>query len=406
MSRQRVCQPRQEGFVILLLLAVFATIGLPPLLGSMGSWAVQRNRLASPELREAKDALIAFAVSYADNYTPTSAGPGHLPCPDRNYVGEDGGFDRFASPDSCRFGTIGRLPRKYRSLVRGKTIVIHDRADHVDRRFWYAVSSAFRNNPYSIKVNSGTGGTLKVGGIDDVAAVIIDPGPPLLHQSGRPSNRVEDYLEGENADGDEDFVLAPASGNDRLIYIRAAELMEPVERRVLALAAQALAEVPGGMPYAAPLADGQRRCRSGLLAGAPPRHFGNCPQAPTLSVPCGELVYKDGGEDGGDLAPPTEAGEEIFPPWLVRNGWLDFLYYQVAEGCALRPDCLGMQVRQSGSATTAGGLLALMGRGGGAAASPLRTEEGLASRVRAEPDPQGGCVWSGPYLAAVAGGGS
>ena len=404
MSRQRFRQPRQEGFVILLLLAVFATVGLPSFLSSLDSWAAQRDRSASLELSDAKDALIAFAVSYADNYAPTSAGPGHLPCPDSNYVGEDGGFDRFASPDSCRFGTVGRLPRKYRSPVRGKTIVIHDRADHVDRRFWYAVSSAFRNNPYSIKVNSGTGGTLKVGAIDDVAAVIIDPGPPLLHQGGRPSNRVEDYLEGENADGDEDFVLAPAGGNDRLIYIRAAELMEPVERRVLALAAQALAEVPGGMPYAAPLADGRRRCRSGLLAGSPPRHFGNCPPAPARSVPpCGELVWGDG--DGGDLPLPTAAGEEIFPPWLVRNGWLDFLYYQVAEGCALRPNCLSMQVRHGGSAITAGGLLALVGRGGGPAASPLRTEEGLASWVRASLDKKGGCVWSGPYLAAVAGGG-
>ena len=83
MSRQRFCQPRQEGFVILLLLAVFATVGLPPLLSSLGSWAVQRNRLASSELREAKDALIAFAVSYADNYAPHKRGarPPALPRP-------------------------------------------------------------------------------------------------------------------------------------------------------------------------------------------------------------------------------------------------------------------------------------------------------------------------------------
>ncbi len=403
MNRQRCRRRRQQGFVILLLLAVFAAFGLPPLLSSLSSWVARRSQSSSIELGEARDALIAFAVSYADNYEPGSAGPGHLPCPDRNYVGEDGEFDRFASPDSCRLGTIGRLPRKYRSPVRGKTMVIHDRADHVDRRFWYAVSHAFRNNPSSTRVNSGTGGTLRVGGIDDVTAVIIDPGPPLLHQGSRPSNRVEDYLEGENADGDEDFVLAPAGGNDRLIYIRAAELMEPVERRVLALAAAALAEAPGGAPYAAPLADDRRRCRSGLLAGAPPRYAGNCPRAPALSAPpCGELVH----EDGGELHAPVESGEEIFPPWLVRNGWLDFLYYQVAESCALRMNCRAMQVRQGGSAIQASGLVALVGRGGGSAASPLRTEERLASSVRAYLHEEGGCVWSGPYLAAVAGGGS
>ena len=403
MSRQRFRQPCQRGFVILLILAVFATVGLPPLLGSLSSWAARQSRSALLDINEAKDALIAFAVSYADNYALTSAGPGHLPCPDRNYVGEDGQFDRFASPDACRQGTIGRLPRKYRSPVRGKTIVIHDSADHVDRRFWYAVSSAFRNNPSSTKVNSGTVGTLRVGAIDDIAAVIIDPGPPLLHQRGRPSNRAEDYLEGENADGDENFALAPAGGNDRLIYIRAAELMEPVERRVLALAAEALADVPGGFPYASPLADERRRCRPGLLAGAPPRHSGNCPLAEALpAAPCGELVF--GGS--GELDPPAESSEEIFPPWLVRNGWLDFLYYQVAEGCALRRECRGLQVRQGGAVVETDAFLALMGRGGGPAVMPLRRGEGLTSRLRGDPGKEGGCVWSGPYVAAVSGGGS
>ena len=44
----------------------------------------QADTATMQAMRDAKDALISYAVLYGDYYGASGAGPGHLPCPDSN----------------------------------------------------------------------------------------------------------------------------------------------------------------------------------------------------------------------------------------------------------------------------------------------------------------------------------
>jgi hypothetical protein len=142
-------------------------------------------------------------------------------------VPDDGIADSLAGPDCAGDKYVGRLP--------WKTLGLSDLRDGSGERLWYALSKTYRDSSAVRPIHDGISGELVANGANDVVAVILAPGPPLPGQASRPSSNPLDYLEGENADEDDDYVQLAASAtfNDRIMVITRAELMRAVEKRIV-----------------------------------------------------------------------------------------------------------------------------------------------------------------------------
>jgi len=208
-------------------------------------------------LNLAKEALLAAAVTYADNYGPRGAGPGHLPCPDLDppddgNAGNDGPDPPCGSTDK-QIGRVPRLTLATRSdltntestssliqseLNRSKLLEFYPQLSFQDRQPWYVVDDAFINNPTNRIVNAETTTTLSDSAGRAVVAVLIAPGKmmPESHQQ-RPGIAPADYVEsvvttlragpGRSATISRDHTV---ESNDQLIYIYRDELMPLINR--------------------------------------------------------------------------------------------------------------------------------------------------------------------------------
>ena len=234
---------RVHHLIVLMTLIVLTSATV--LLNKLNSraQAVLDEQIRTAEaLSAAKAALLAFAVTYPDNYGDTR-GPGYLPCPDTDNDGSPN-----PGPD-CGPKAIGRLPESIKTDVEGipglqEVFGVTGLRDGAGERLWYAVSDAFRDDPnIAGVVNSETWGELGLDDADEddadyqkVVAIIFAPGIEVGSQDRNASpNDVAQYLESENADGDLYFVSADASMdfNDRLVAITHRELMSAVEKRVM-----------------------------------------------------------------------------------------------------------------------------------------------------------------------------
>lgn len=213
----------QRGAAALILLMIMVIGVMTVFLKGISSrnLLLKQNATTILALAKAKEALISYAVTYADNYPPNGAGPGHLMGPDTN----NDGF-----PESpCAANAIGRLPRSV-TLPSGSLFALSDQDSGIDQQFWYALSNAYRDNPTGV-VNSATLGSLSLDGQGDVVAVIIAPGPPLSTQN-RPSNNALNYLEAGNIAGPAFVTSAAGNFNDRVMAIRSSEIMPMITVRV------------------------------------------------------------------------------------------------------------------------------------------------------------------------------
>lgn len=302
---------RQRGVVLLVALMVLLT-------GSayfLVSETRQRSNNLDQRLRSmlaAKQALIAYAVNYADNYGHNvRGGTGRLPCP---------ALSKFSRPAMyCRPNVIGYLPSVW--TRDGKRMEIDYQEKFLDKDIWYAVAAEHRYNPAFNSLNSiSNGDLLSVDLLQDIVAVLIDPGVANRFQdrgNGLNAN-IADYLEGENADADSQFTLSES--NDLLLPIRRAELLPLMERRVLGFVKQWLTEyksVHGYYPYAAALG-GSGECDQTLLQGALATELGNCVQASMFDMPY----------------PDIPASRNLRKTWFYRNGWPSLIYYVVDESCS------------------------------------------------------------------------
>jgi len=321
---------KHSGFALIAFLLVLVTGASFVFLRGLNAAATRsyRDDQTARALAEAKAALLGFAATYPDKYGSTApdAGPGFLPCPDENADG---------SPDPpCGPNAIGRLP--------GKFLQLNDLRDGSGEQLWYALSNAFRNNPKSIPLNSAAGGQLTLDGANDIVVLLFAPGESLEGQS-RPSNDKTDYLEGENNDGNTDFVShADVPFNDRLITISRNDLIVIVEKRVLGEARGVLEtyySTNDYYPYAADLGSTtpSQRGMNGQLGGFLPIDVGGTSPNPRL----------------------------VFPPmgWFLKNQWPNLLYYTVANACqSTTLNCSGSGFLTVGGANNVEALLVSVGK--------------------------------------------
>jgi len=159
---------------------------------------LSREQITQNSLRLAKEALLAYAVSWPNiraDQDPNGQrrGPGLLPCPDQDNSGgaNQGGCgnESGSSPDG-QISRLGRLPFR--------TLGLPDLRDGVGERLWYAVSSKYKTSDPNYDLNPDSGlGTITVRSPDGaviqdgtntnlylaqaggVVAVIIAPGAPI-----------------------------------------------------------------------------------------------------------------------------------------------------------------------------------------------------------------------------------
>jgi len=233
---------QQLGAALLIFFILVFTASASVLLRALNNRSTDQGRslTSTTDLVAAKEALLAFAIMASTN---PDSGPGRLPCPDIDMDSEGRADVSCNTANTVR----GRLPRIALDAA-GNQFNISPRDGGTDNQLWYAVSSNYRfSEATSTAINaSPTLATLSVDGSNDVVAVIIDAGAPLMTLTAPTSNAAH-YLEGDNVSGT-NFVsslLAPQTFNDRLMVIRRAELMSLVTSRV----AQKLQTALGALPY-------------------------------------------------------------------------------------------------------------------------------------------------------------
>lgn len=302
----------QQG-VALLIIVLALLSGSALILANEYRSGIRNDRLES--VLAAKQALIAYAVNYADDYGHnTRGGTGRLPCPS---------LQRYGSPArSCRENEIGYLPSVW---MRNQRLMEIDYLERFfDQDIWYAVSADHRYNPAFNTLNSYPDtGLFSVDSMHEVVAVLISPGTALGTQhrgavSGQlPGSAIAEYLEGENADMDNAFTLT--NQNDLLVPIRRSELIPLMERKVLGYAKQWLIEYKqlyGYYPYASALG-GDGQCVSGLTRGEMATEAGSCTGQPFL-----------------DMAFVNLPGNRVLrDTWFARYDWPALIYYLVDESC-------------------------------------------------------------------------
>jgi len=214
----------QKGITLILfvfLLGLVVTgIGIKFLSG--GSYQIQRSVSTAETLAEAKAALIGHVVG-----GQSGAGVGVFPCAED--ITSIGSVSEGQAGTTCSSTTVGRFA--WRTIGAGPL------TDANNDKLWYALSAGFRTVP----INSDTVGGLSLDGVQNAAvALLFSPGPMLSTQA-RPAPAasnppaVVDYLDGENSDGDQDFVTGTLSSsfNDKLAIVRPDDVFPVIEKRVL-----------------------------------------------------------------------------------------------------------------------------------------------------------------------------
>jgi len=310
LRRQGLRRRRQQGaaLIVVVLATILVSASVLMTRVNSGSQASSAGNIEQTHkaLREARNVLLGASVADTE-LNGADVRPGQLPWPDRTVS------DDFDGQSDCRAVLAARLGGRYPYLGAGtcngqtSTIELSNYvADGVGEPLWYFVSRNVVNfdssetanldsnrlaerlpndspdPPTVLKINpsivddvvhpwlrvcDANGNVLA----DNVAAVIIAPGPALASQTRNPADpQVAQYLDSltvgaftiSNADSDEtqdaagfcgdafggeDFIahvgLSDAQSsvfNDRLVYITAQELLMAVQRRALNLVRRAL----------------------------------------------------------------------------------------------------------------------------------------------------------------------
>jgi type II secretory pathway pseudopilin PulG len=150
-------QARQRGAALLALLAMVSVMLIFAYVAGLNRSSVDmaqaRARQTSTALAQAKEALIAYAVTYNDTHDspPNYTVPGYLPCPD---LGPGSNVEGTAAPNCGAFlvSAMGKLP--------WKTLGLDRLIDGSGECLWYAVSGTYKNSPNGVTSNNTTSNNL------------------------------------------------------------------------------------------------------------------------------------------------------------------------------------------------------------------------------------------------------
>ena len=178
----------QSGLAGIALLAILVMGSLYGVLVAMNTATAElqrkRDEATAAALRGAKDALIAYAITYSDTHPDEVIG--YLPCPD-NGGPQPEGQQAAGACGMARVSQLGRLP--------WKTLDVGPLRDSDGQCLWYAVSGTYKNNPKANLMNWDTPGQFEVVGPDGVTllagttpanravAVIFAPGAARIPAS-------------------------------------------------------------------------------------------------------------------------------------------------------------------------------------------------------------------------------
>lgn len=215
---------QQQGYVLLVLMALVLSAGAGIFVTSVGKSIVERkaagDRKVLAQLKNVKQRLLAYAATHPEmyeKYDPTKAvdpakipGPGYFPCPTKEEKAEAVG--------SCSGEVVsGWLPRK----ITGRDVSFE--AEGLDwRRVWFVLDTRFaiqtgssecapltkntddaRCAPLNTALNADR---IELNGREDYVALLIYAGGALSGQNRSSAvPDIDDYLDGENADADAKF---------------------------------------------------------------------------------------------------------------------------------------------------------------------------------------------------------
>ena len=248
---------RQQGAALLMMLLMMLLGTLYLFLSQLTPARLQaeREKRTVAALAQAKEALIAYAVSYGDKH-PNNV-PGYLPCPEMAVPATPA--NEGSAEGSCggkNISVIGKLP--------WKTLGLEPLRDGSGECLWYAVSGTYKNNPATDMMNWDTNGQLAVfsaNGADLIigaspdgraAALVFAPGAVTGNQDRNPVANAAacggNYSPGNylDASGTANNALASAIAgalsyfiaaggdngvNDRFLAITPQEIFAAVEKR-------------------------------------------------------------------------------------------------------------------------------------------------------------------------------
>jgi hypothetical protein len=176
---------------------------------------IKAQKQTARVLAQAKEALLGFALTYAETHHGEKSG--YLPCPDKD---GDGSADSPCS--TTAYSVIGRFP--------WRTLGLPLLRDGSGECLWYAVSGTYKDNPKQILTKT-TAGLFIVKNIngdnltaEPIIAIIFAPSKLLDGQSTRAKDNtfcgdnieITDYLDSleidENGDGVSDYTIKNFSG--------------------------------------------------------------------------------------------------------------------------------------------------------------------------------------------------
>jgi hypothetical protein len=259
----------QRGAALLILLALVSVVLIYAVVAglnrSAADMAQARAQKTTTALAQAKEALIAYAVTYTDTRDDPGGNsytvPGFLPCPDLgSFLGEGVAAGNCGSTFVSQ---LGRLP--------WRTLDLDALKDGSGECLWYAVSGTYKNNPNGVSgstnsnmmnwdtngqftVSDGNGNTL-AGSTEDnrAVAVIFAPGGTLSGQNRTPvagtnvcggdpdspaayletANGINNSVVSGTANATSTFIAGTSSStfNDQLVYITRADIWNAIKKR-------------------------------------------------------------------------------------------------------------------------------------------------------------------------------
>ena len=362
---------RQRGVALMIMLVIMVMGVVVFFVSSLSSTAIQikRDEVTANALAQAKEALIAFAVTVD---LPSGDRPGDLPCPDNHPLGSA----MEGTPSlSCNLPSerLGRLP--------WKKLKLPDLRDGSGERLWYAVSTNYVNDPRSVgNLNSDTLGTITVrdslGNVTNdgstasgAVAIIIAPGAPLTRYDNLQQNRIAanyndplhyldctgnvtgvcniednaDFADGSATNG---FILGrikDASSNvvvnDQLLVVTQDNIMQDIQKRVAGEVKQCLIEYAalpqnmGRYPWAIQPSDFP------FYANSSAKTFGRIPD--TLFVQTclnsgGNLTSTPPNTNNCSATPTTGMSNTLGPNCNIQYGtwwanWKEMVFYGLAD---------------------------------------------------------------------------